>query len=39
MEIVLAVIKTILILTGAVAWLLGLFIVAFYWVCQIPPKD
>lgn len=39
MEIVLAVIKTILILTGAVTWALGLFIVVFYWLCQQPPKD
>lgn len=39
MEILLGVIKTILILTGAVAWALGLFVVVFYWLSQQPPKD
>jgi hypothetical protein len=39
MELFLGVVKTILILTGAVAWLLGLFLVVFFWLCQQPPKD
>lgn len=39
MELVLDIIKIMLMLTGAATWLLAVFVVAFYWMCQIPPKD
>lgn len=39
MEVVIDIIRTILILTGAVTWILGGLVVVFYWLCQQPPRD
>jgi hypothetical protein len=39
MEIFVDIVRTILILTGAVVWFLGAFVVAFLWLSQRPPKD
>jgi hypothetical protein len=39
MEVFVEIVKIVLIITGAATWVLGMFLMVFYWMCQIPPKD